>query len=176
MLPELSLHVLDIAMNSVRAGAKLVTIELEEDGALLTIRIRDDGCGMTQEQVRAVTDPFFTTRKTRKVGLGVPFFKMAAELTGGRFSIRSAPGRGTETEAVFDRSSIDCMPLGDLAETLVTLVQGAPDIDFVYRHTAPGRAPYEFDTRQVREALGGDVPLSDPAVLVWMRQELEGEA
>lgn len=111
-MQELSLNVLDIAQNSVRAGASLIEITVDEQPAAdtLTITVRDDGCGMTPEQVRRVTDPFFTTRTTRRVGLGVPFLKMGAEMTGGSLSIESEPGRGTAVTAVFGLTHIDRMP------------------------------------------------------------------
>ena len=116
MMPEISLNVLDVAENSVRAKASHVLIDVSASTAedRLTIVIEDDGCGMTEEQVNRVIDPFFTTRTTRRVGLGVPFYKMAAELSGGSFSIKSQPGVGTTTTAVFVLSSVDRMPLGDM--------------------------------------------------------------
>ena len=100
---ELSLNVLDIAQNSISAGATLIEIEIREDtaGRLLTIRIADDGCGMTPEKLKSVADPFYTTRTTRKVGMGVPLFRMAAEMTGGGFEITSEPGKGTTVTALF---------------------------------------------------------------------------
>ena len=146
MMQELSLNVLDVAENSVRAGATLIEITVEEDTAadLLAITIADNGKGMTEEQVRRVTDPFFTTRTTRRVGLGVPFFKMAAELSGGGLQIRSQPGKGTVVTARFGLGSIDRMPLGDMEGTIRTLVQGSPGIDFVYTRRLDGRELREW--------------------------------
>ena len=114
MMPEIAMNILDVAENSVRAGASLIriTVDISRELDRLNIVIEDNGCGMTAEQVAHVTDPFFTTRTTRKVGLGVPFFKMAAESTGGSFSIESVPGQGTVVTAVFGLSHIDRMPLG----------------------------------------------------------------
>ena len=164
-MQELSLNVLDIAQNSVRAGASLIEITVDEQPAAdtLTITVRDDGCGMTPEQVRRVTDPFFTTRTTRRVGLGVPFLKMGAEMTGGSLSIESEPGRGTAVTAVFGLTHIDRMPLGDIAATVASLVQCNPDIDFTYtfRH---GAGEFTADTREFRQVLDG-VPLSEPSVV-----------
>lgn len=164
-MQELSLNVLDIAQNSVRAGASLIEITVDEQPAAdtLTITVRDDGCGMTPEQVRRVTDPFFTTRTTRRVGLGVPFLKMGAEMTGGSLSIESEPGRGTAVTAVFGLTHIDRMPLGDIAATVASLVQCNPDIDFTYtfRH---GGGEFTADTREFRQVLDG-VPLSEPSVV-----------
>ncbi len=173
MMPELSLNILDVAKNSVRAGASLITISVRADKAkdTLAIVISDDGCGMTEEQVQRVTDPFFTTRSTRKVGLGVPFFKMAAELTGGSFQIRSELGVGTSTEAVFGLSSIDRMPLGDFSGTITTLIQASPEIDFLVEY-AVDENEFTLDTRQLREILG-DVPLNEPEVLQYIAGFLE---
>lgn len=125
MMTEISLNILDVAQNSVRAEASLIEISVNIDSATdrLEIIIRDNGCGMTPEQVESVTDPFFTTRTTRKIGLGIPFFKQSAELTGGSFGIKSEVGKGTETAAVYVLSSIDRMPLGNMTQTIHSLSQ-----------------------------------------------------
>jgi hypothetical protein len=168
-MQELSLNILDIAENSTRAGATLVRIDIIEDpdADLLTIRITDNGCGMDEQLLRAVRDPFTTTRTTRKVGLGLPFLEEAANAAGGGLSIRSAPNVGTEVEAAFGYSHIDRLPLGDLAATVSTLVQCHESIDFVYTHTYRGRS-FTADTRELREILGG-VPLTAPEVVLWLR-------
>lgn len=173
MMQELSLNVLDVAKNSVKAGATLISITVTEDTPTdrLTIVITDNGCGMTQEQVRQVTDPFYTTRTTRRVGLGVPFFKMAAELTGGSFSLESQPGKGTTVTAVFVRSSIDRMPLGDMTSTMELLIQGSPEIDFIYTRTIDG-ASMVADTRDFRRELE-DIPLDAPEVLAFIAGYIE---
>lgn len=167
-MEELSLNVLDIAQNSVRAGARLIAITVDEQPRddLLTITISDDGCGMTPEQVQHVTDPFFTTRTTRKVGLGVPFFKMDAEMTGGGLTIDSAPGKGTAVRARFGYSHIDRMPLGDMASTVSSLIQCNPDLDFVYTHRL-GEKSFTADTREFRTILEG-VPLNNPEVVSFI--------
>ena len=129
MMPEIALNILDVAENPVRAGAKVVTITVEIDEAAdtLGVTIADDGCGMSEEQTAHVTDPFFTTRTTRTVGLGVPFFKQAAELSGGSFSIVSRLGEGTAVHAVFGLRSIDRMPLGDVSGVIHDLVTFHPE-------------------------------------------------
>lgn len=169
MMPELSLNILDVTQNSVTAGACLIQISIIGDTAAdrLTVCIQDNGCGMTEEQVRNVTDPFFTSRTTRKVGLGIPFFKMAAELTGGSFQIDSTPGAGTITTAVFGLSSIDRMPLGDMAATMRVLIGPNPDIDFLLTMECDGQG-FVMDTRTFREILGPDIPLSEPQVLCYI--------
>ena len=175
-MQELSLNILDVAENSVRAGAHLVRIAVAQSRSAnsLVVTISDDGCGMTPEQVRQVTDPFFTTRTTRKVGLGVPFFKMSAEMTGGSFSIDSAPGEGTTVTARYVLDSIDRMPLGDMKSTFLTLVQGSPRMDFVYR-LSTDKGSFEADTRAFRAVLG-DVPLDAPEVLAFLGEFLEENA
>ena len=173
MMPELSLNILDVTQNSVTAGATLIKINIDASTAddRLTISISDNGCGMTEEQVRNVTDPFFTSRTTRKVGLGIPFFKMAAELTGGSFGIESKVGEGTTTTAIFGLSSIDRMPLGDLPGTMTALIGPSPEIDFVLTMDFDGKG-FVMDTRQFREILGG-ISLSEPEVLTCIRDNLK---
>lgn len=171
-MPEISLNILDVAQNSVKAGAKLITLECcaDTEKDTLTVVIDDDGCGMTKEQVDAVTDPFFTTRTTRKVGLGVPFFKMAAESTGGSFEIKSEPGVGTTVTCVFILSSIDRMPLGDMVSTVHMLVTLNENIDFIYRYRIDERE-FVLSTKEFREILG-DVPFSEPEVSEYIKEYL----
>ena len=135
-MKELSLHLLDIAQNSISAGAGNIEIyvceSVEKDRMILSIT--DDGRGMSKDFLSRVADPFTTTRKTRKVGMGIPLFKLAAELTGGTFSIDSTLGKGTVVTAVFIPSHIDMPPLGDMTGTMLALIQGSPQLEFVYRH------------------------------------------
>ena len=168
MMPELSLNILDVAQNSVAAGATLVEIGIsaDQEADRLAIVISDNGSGMTPEQVRKVTDPFYTTRTTRAVGLGVPFFKMAAETAGGSFQIESVPGAGTKTTAVFQLSHIDRMPLGNLAATMTALIGPNPDMDFVLSYKAGDRG-FDLDTRAFKAVLG-DVKLDEPEILAYI--------
>lgn len=170
---ELSLNVMDVAQNSVRAEASVVRITVTESDKddRLTIEIADNGCGMTQEQVQQVIDPFFTTRTTRKVGLGVPLFKLSAEQTGGSFDIQSEKGVGTTTTASYVKSHVDMTPLGDINSTVKILIQCNPDIDFVYTCTTDNGS-FTLDTRELREVLG-DVSLDTPDVLEWIADYLE---
>lgn len=173
---ELSLNVMDVAQNSIVAKASLIEIAQKQSGERLVISLRDNGCGMTAEQVESVTNPFYTTRTTRSIGLGVPLFKMACEQTGGKFAIESEQGKGTHLAAEFVTSHIDMTPVGDMNETVLLLIIGNPDIDFVYTHEIDGES-YSVDTREIREVLGDDVPLSDPEVAAWLRENLaESEA
>lgn len=165
---ELSLNVLDIVQNSVSAGASLIEIGVTESAeSVMTIRISDNGCGMDAQQLRSVADPFYTTRTTRKVGMGIPLYRMAAEQTGGSLQIESQKGAGTCVTATFHTDSIDCAPLGDMASTMCVLIGANESVDFVYTHETP-QGSFTLDTRALREMMQG-VPLSEPEVLNWIR-------
>lgn len=165
---ELSLHVLDIVKNSTKAGATEVSVRIDESEKenFVKITITDNGCGMEEEFLKNVTDPFRTTRTTRKVGMGLSLFKNAAEQTGGSFSITSEVGEGTVVSANFVRNSIDRQPLGDMASTMVTLISGNPETDFVYTHIFEGES-FEFSTVEIKNILG-EVSISDPEILSWI--------
>lgn len=167
---ELSLNVLDIAQNSVSAKASLVEVELIEDTEKheLLIGIYDNGKGMTPEQVENVRDPFFTTRTTRKVGMGIPLFKFAAEMTGGKLEIESEVGVGTKVRAYFKTDHLDFTPIGDMTSTIISLVTMNLHIDFVYRRKINDKE-FTVDTRQLKEILG-DVPLNEPSIASWITQ------
>ena len=173
-MQELSLNILDIAQNSVVAAASLIEIDIAvygENNKMLSITIKDNGKGMDRQTLENVTNPFFTSRTTRKVGLGIPLFKMAAEQTGGSFDIQSAVGVGTIVKAVFDTSNIDCTPLGDIWDTVAILIQMNEDIDFVYT-ASRGEESFVCDTRQLKEIMEG-APLSDPMVVRWIKEFIE---
>lgn len=179
---ELSQHLLDIFENGAKAGASLITLNIEEDlvADRLVLELRDNGSGMSADMVRRIADPWVTTRTTRKVGLGIPFLKQAAEMCGGEFCIESELGVGTRTWASFQHSHIDRPPLGDLAGTVLCMVVGFPTLDVLYQHTVHNTngatRDFELDTRGMREVLG-DVDLSDPEVLGFLREMLqEGHA
>lgn len=179
-MKELSLNVLDVAKNSVKAGAKNVVISITETVETLELKISDDGCGMTPEFLAHVTDPFTTTRTTRSVGLGLPLLKLQAEQTGGSMSIESkaeelSPNdHGTTTQALFYKNHIDMTPLGDIIGSVVTLIQGSPDIDFLFTHTSPD-FEVRLDTKELREVLGEEVPLDIPDVLMWIEENLKDQ-
>ncbi len=170
---ELSLNILDVAQNSISAGASLVEIVIDENTAAqtLSIMIKDDGCGMDGETLKNVQDPFFTTRTTRKVGMGIPLFKMAAEMTGGGFSIDSAVGKGTCVKADFKTDNVDFTPLGDIDSTVVTLVTMNTGIDFAYTLKV-NDSEFTLSTAQLKELLG-DVPLDMPEVVMWIKDYLK---
>lgn len=166
---ELSLNILDVVQNSITAGASLITVEVNENTVdkTLLIGIYDNGKGMSEEQVKSVIDPFFTTRTTRKVGMGIPLFKMAAEQTGGSLDIKSELGVGTKVCANFKTDSVDFTPLGDVASTIQMLITMNTDRDFVYKLTVDGKE-FVADTREIKEILG-DVPLDTYEVSQWLK-------
>ncbi len=166
---ELSLHILDIAENSTRAGAKTVWIDIVEDQEKdrLTIEIRDDGEGMDQETLRKALDPFFTSKKVRRVGLGLPMLAEAAGRTGGRFEIKSTVGAGTQVRVEFRHSHIDRQPLGDIPGTFMALIAGNPQVNFEYRHRK-GSGIFVLDTAEIRKELDG-VPINHTDVLHFLR-------
>lgn len=170
------MHLLDIAQNSFAAGAKNVALTAERLGGWLTLTVADDGRGMSPDFLASVTDPFTTTRTTRKVGLGLPLLRMAAELTGGGLDIESQLGKGTTVTARFDAEHIDCPPLGDMAGTVSLLVQGLADgVELTYACRTP-KGVFQLDTREIRDILGPSVPLSAPDVAQWVRGYVaEGE-
>jgi len=162
---DLALHILDIIQNSLRAEAKLVRLTVIEDidTDLLVISIEDNGKGMTQEQVECLSDPFFTSRTTRKVGMGIPLFKQSAQQSGGSIEIKSEVGVGTLVTATFQYSHIDRPPLGDIANAFIITVSANPDVDFILRYVI-GKNEYMFDTVEVKEALEG-TPLNDASII-----------
>lgn len=178
-MKELSLNVLDITENSVKAGATVTEIIIEEIENRLTLTIRDDGCGMSDEVERAVINPFYTTRTTRSVGLGIPLLKLAAEQTGGKLEISSVTkeedqnAHGTTVRATFYTDHIDFTPLGDIISTITTLIQGHPDTDFLFRHKKCDKE-IKLDTKELREALEG-VPLDTYEVICWVKEYLEDQ-
>ena len=172
---DISLHLSDIVQNSITAGASLVEIgfKLGED-RVLTVSVKDDGCGMSEELLKRVQSPFTTTRTTRKVGLGIPLLMQNAELSGGNVHIESKVGEGPLIEAAFHTDSIDCLPVGDLAETMATLVLSNPDRpDFSLECVSPDGG-MEFSTAEIRAALGG-VSLAEPEVYQWILSSLKEE-
>jgi hypothetical protein len=170
-MEDLSLHILDIAQNAVEAGARSIEIGLREDRAAdaLVVEVRDDGRGMRPEIAKRAIDPFFTTRTTRRVGLGLALLAQAARATGGDVSIESREGQGTQVRATFGHGHVDRQPLGDLESTLVVLVAGNPDVDVSFRHEADGLA-WSLDTRRLRDEVGE--PLSSPKGLAALRQAI----
>lgn len=171
-MQDLSLHLLDIAENSIRAGASLIKIEVIEDLVRneLVLKVEDNGKGMDQLMLEKVDNPFFTTRTTRRIGLGIPLLKQNCKLSNGDLVIRSQKGEGTQLIAVMQHDHIDRLPLGDLVGTLMILIGGNPKIDWVY-HYSKGEQCTELDTRQIKEVLQG-VPINHPEILEWIKAYL----
>jgi anti-sigma regulatory factor (Ser/Thr protein kinase) len=170
---DLSLHILDVAENSVAAGATRVEIRVDEDRGhdLLSIEIKDNGKGMDEETMKTAIDPFFTTKTVRRVGLGLPFLKQAAEECEGRFSLASEKGKGTMVAATFRRSHIDRKPLGDMGASMMVLIAGNPGIDILFTYRRDDYS-YQIDTREIREELG-EIPINSPEVLKLIRDDID---
>lgn len=175
---EIALHLLDIAENSVAAQGRNISIEVSEDlpSDLLSVSVTDDGRGMDKWTAQRVLDPFYTTRATRKVGLGIPLLKLAAEQAEGRLTLKTAPGKGAKIEASFRRSHIDRMPLGDLSMTFLALLVSYPHIHWVFAYRtvdAAGQSrEFEFDDIELKTVLG-DTPLTEPQILKFVRGMFE---
>ncbi|MHB1391926.1 MAG: ATP-binding protein [Clostridia bacterium] len=173
-MKDLSLHILDLSQNSISAGASLVEITIHEDieADKLTIYIEDNGKGMDKDFLERVKDPFVTTRTSRKVGLGIPLMLASCKRCAGDLIIESEKNVGTKLTATFEHSHIDRAPMGDMAETMMSIVHAGNDggktVDFVYRHIV-GQRDFCLDTREIRTALGNDVPLWEPDVLMWIK-------
>lgn len=167
---ELALHLLDIAENSVAADARNINISVHEDNRQDTLKmvVADDGKGMDADLVKRVIDPFVTSRTTRKVGLGIPLLKAAAEACNGYLDIQSAIGAGTTITVVFQRSHIDRMPLGDLAATFLHLIVAYPEIHWVFKYEVDD-SQFFFDDHDLKTVLAG-IPLSEPTVLTYLRE------
>lgn len=171
-MEDLSLHILDIVENAIQAGASLIKIAIEEDLTKdrMRINIEDDGKGMEKKFLEKAFDPFVTSRTTRRVGLGLPLFHQAAKMSGGEVGVESEPGVGTKVSAVFQHSHIDRKPLGDMGQTLMTLIAGRPEIEIRYEHRRDDRE-YVLDTREIREVLQG-VPINNPEVLSFIKEDI----
>ncbi|MBM4327254.1 MAG: ATP-binding protein [Deltaproteobacteria bacterium] len=171
-MEDLSLHILDVAENGITAGASLVRITVEEDTQQdrLSITVEDNGRGMAPDFLAKALDPFVTTRTTRKVGMGLSLLQQTAAEADGDLKVESSPGRGTTVRATMRHSHIDRKPLGDMAVTMITLIEGNPDVDFTYLHRKDGNE-FSLDTRDLREELE-EVPLNNPAVIEFIRKSV----
>ncbi len=172
---EISMHIMDIAENGITAGADCIHIRIEEDRIKnrYGIKISDNGKGMSDDFLGKATDPFVTTRKTRRVGLGLAFLKEAALRCNGTFHVTSELGKGTTVEAFFEHDHIDRAPTGDMAGSMMVLIAGNPGIDFVYTHIIDGEE-FSLDTRELRDS---DISLEDPEIVLnlsrFIREKLD---
>ncbi|MEF9918093.1 MAG: ATP-binding protein [Eubacterium sp.] len=169
-MKELSLHILDITQNSISAGAKLVKLSIIEnpDKNLLEIIIEDNGKGISAEKLPVITNPFITSRTTRKVGLGLPLFKAAAEGCNGRFEIQSTINVGTKVYASFEYDNIDRVPLGNMPDTVITMLMSFGDAELVYVHRYNDNE-FVFDTREIKSVLQENSLMNDPDILNWIK-------
>jgi len=172
-MKELALHILDITQNSIKAEATLVTLKIIESKAenTLTIIIEDNGIGIPADKLRTITDPFVTSRTTRKVGLGLSLFKAAAVACEGFLEITSEVGVGTKVVVLFQRDHIDCAPLGNMADTIVCMVMSFGVADLIYEHHYDDRS-FIFDGKELKEALGV-ISLNEIDILNWIREFVE---
>lgn len=170
---ELASHILDIAENSVRAGAKLIKISIDEDSKsdLLTIEIKDNGHGMSREILHKALDPFYTTKTVRRVGLGLPLLKDAAERSGGTFHLESQKNSGTTVKATFGLHHLDRQPLGAIINIIIILIISNSDVDFFYKHRHNDRR-FRLDTREIRKEIE-DVPINHPEIIKYIRGVIE---
>lgn len=169
-MQDLSLHLLDIAENSVRAQAKKIIMELDEkvSSNTLYLKVTDNGKGMTQQMVQSVVDPFVTTRTTRRVGLGIPLLNQNCINAGGGLTINSILGEGTTVQAMMQYNHIDRLPLGDIASSLIILIQGNPHINFIYKHSYENKV-FLLDTLEIKKQLG-EVTINTLEVIQWLKK------
>jgi hypothetical protein len=173
-MKELALHILDLAQNSITAEADLIKITINEDllNDILTITLEDNGWGMDEGQAEEVKNPFVTSRTSRKVGLGIPLMLAACQRCEGDLIIKSQKNVGTKLIATFKHSHIDRAPIGNMPETIVCLLIGADNINFIYNHIV-NQEKFCFDTLEIRQTLGEEVPLSSPEVLDWVKDYIK---
>lgn len=171
-MQDLSLHILDIAENSITAGATTIQIKIIENVKenLLLIEIKDNGRGMDEEIIRMAYDPFFTTRTTRRIGLGIPLFAQSARESRGNISIASKEAEGTTITATFQYDHIDRKPLGDIAKTLIVLIASHPDIDFLFEHKRNDHT-YNLDTAKIKKDLI-NIPINSPEVIKFIKDDI----
>ena len=172
-MKELSLHILDVAQNSTNANATEIQIEILEDVSanLFRVTIRDNGCGISEERLKTIANPFTTSRTTRRVGLGLPLLQAAAEQCNGAMTIESEEGQGTTVSATFEYHHIDRQPLGDIVSTLISVIIGHPGIDFVYHHQVNNRV-FTLQTQDIKQELG-DIPISDMSVVSFLTEYIQ---
>ena len=170
---EIAAHILDIAENSVRAGAQTVEIIINENSAKnsLVIKINDDGSGMTKEEIKKAFDPFYTTKKVRRFGLGIPLMTNAAQMAGGTLDLKSIKGKGTKLTATFQLDHLDRQPMGNISSTILNLIAGNSHVDFIYKHRHNDRR-FSLDTREIRKEIG-DLPINHPEILKYIKGVIE---
>lgn len=169
-MKEISMHILDIVMNSIKAEASLIEIFIEDSikSNLIKIVIKDNGFGMTQEMINLATNPFFTTRTTRRVGLGLPMLKENCERCNGYLMIKSIINEGTTIECCFERDNIDRAPLGNMGDTIITIINSLENCELLYKHSTDENE-FVLSTEEIRNVLDGG-SVNDNAVLMWIKE------
>lgn len=172
-MKDVSLHILDILQNSIVANAKLIKVNIYDSNLSGTLKftISDDGKGMDDKILNKITDPFYTTRTTRKVGLGIPLLKQNCEQTGGSLNIKSTINKGTSIDALFYKNHLDMLPLGDISGVISLTASSWPDIDFEYSHKTDF-GNYVFNTKEIKETLE-NIPINNPQVIKFMKEMIE---
>jgi hypothetical protein len=172
-MKEISLHILDIIQNSIAAKANRIEVSISEDDIAdqISIGISDNGIGIDSGIIKKIVDPYFTSRTTRKVGMGLSLINEAAERCGGLLAIESKPGTGTKIKIIMKKSHIDRQPLGDIAGVMALMVSSNPLIDFIYKHHAKG-GEYIFDSKEIKQVLG-DVSIADPKVNKFCKEMIQ---
>ena len=172
-MQEIAMNILDIAYNSIRAKATFIQILILDSSKqnVIEIKIIDNGCGMDQKTIAKVCDPFYTTRTTRKVGLGIPIFKENIEATGGTFTISSSLGNGTEVIGSFVKDHLDTPPMGNIVDTIITLIQADEKIDYLFKYTTDD-FEFKLDTREIKEILD-DVLINEPEIIIWLKNYIK---
>lgn len=168
-MQEIALNILDIAYNSIHANATLIQVLIIDSikQNIIEIKIIDNGCGIAPKNITSVCDPFYTTRTTRKVGLGIPFFKESIEATGGTFTISSSLGNGTKVTGIFIKDHLDTPPMGNIVDTILTLIQADEKIDYLFEY-ATDDFTFKLDTKKIKEILG-DVLINQPEIIIWLK-------
>jgi hypothetical protein len=171
-MEDLSLHILDVVENCITAEATRIEVKITEDTEknLLTVEMNDNGKGMSEELLENATDPFYTTRTTRKVGLGIPLLAQSARESNGDISVKSKIGEGTSIKATFQYNHIDRRPLGDIGQTMIILIMSNPDIDFLYEHKKNDKS-YTLDTAEMKKELDG-IPINNPEVIKIIKNDI----
>ncbi len=171
-MEDLSLHILDVAENCITANASRIEIKITEDieQNLLIVEINDNGTGMSKKLLKNATDPFHTTRTTRKVGLGIPLLAQSAKEGNGAINVKSEIGKGTSIKATFQHDHIDRKPLGDIEQTIIILIMSNPEIDFLFEHKK-NDALYILDTAKIKKDLDG-IPINNPEVMKIIKNDI----
>lgn len=172
-MQEIAMTILDIVQNAIRAKATLIRIHIIDSfqNNKIHIEISDNGCGMSQEMLEKVINPFFTTRTTRSIGLGIPMFKESVEATGGTFSIHSQEGLGTTIIGVYTKDHLDTPPMGNLVETMITLIQYDEHIRYVFKYQE-NDFEFDLDTLEIQDILD-DVPINQPEIILWLKDYIK---